>query len=246
MTAGEVRVVWRWTSALTAADVDAALAVLSDDERAQHRRFHFADAAREYAAAHSLLRTTLSAACPGAAPREWRFDRGANGKPTVADGCGARPSVSLTHASGIVASAVASPDVALGVDAECDERAVDVDRLAARFFTEREAAALAALDVRARRKRFFDLWTLKEAVVKALGASLLPSLASVAFEIDDRAGGSIRFAGPLVAGRAWQVALFTPAAGYRIAVAARSTGTSPLPLTISCSPHEVLASHPAD
>jgi len=238
MTA-EVRVVWRPTSALTTAELDAALAVLSDEEREQHRRFRFPDDARDYAAAHALVRAELSSWCGNNGPRDWRFNRDASGKPALAGGRGPLPSFSLTHTHGLVACAVGPANVAIGVDAERDDRDVDTRRLAARFFSRSEIAALSALDDRARRERFFDLWTLKEAVVKALGITLLPSLPSMTFHMVDRENGAdIRFDGPLAAaGSPWTFALFRPEAGCRIAVAAAGTAPPaerPIPLTISC------------
>jgi len=260
MKASEVRIDWRRTSALTTADVDKALVMLSDDERAQHHRFHFADDARDYAAAHALLRASLSSfsvesagsrwSTMGTAPSEWRFDRDANGKPMLAGRHETSPSFSLTHTRGMVACAVAPAGVAVGVDVECNDPAVDVQRLAARFFADSEIATLAALGDRARRERFFDLWTLKEAVVKALGVPLMPSLARVTFRIDERPNGrDIRFAGPLVgAGAPWTFALFTPADAYRLAVAAAWTTPTPepRPLTISFLRDDGSSAHPVD
>ena len=236
MTAADVRVVWRETSALAAAELDAALALLSDDERDHHRRFHFAEDARDYAAAHALLRASLSAACPGTAPREWRFDRVADGKPALAGGRAPLPSFSLTHGAGMVACAIAPPGVAVGVDVERVDRRVDYERLASRFFAPPEIAALASLDDRMRCERFFDLWTLKEAAVKALGRTLLPLLPSIAFEIREQPGGAaICGRGPLFADRArWTFALHTLETDYRLAVAASHDRAAPM--TISFAP----------
>jgi 4'-phosphopantetheinyl transferase len=240
MTPAEVRVVWRATSALTTADLDAALATLSDDEREQHGRFRFPEDARDYAAAHELLRTALSAWPESVGsrqsdlcsrPSDWRFVRDARGKPALAGGSGPLPSFSLTHTSGMVACAIAPPGVAVGVDVEPSDRNVDTLRLASRVFAPSEIAALAALDDRTRRMRFFDLWTLKEAVVKALGLAVPASLPSVAFEIAEGGReGEIRYTGPLAGGAPWTFALFSPAPGYRLAVAASGA------LTISVAP----------
>jgi 4'-phosphopantetheinyl transferase len=140
---------------------------------------------------------------------------------------------------------VAPAAAAVGVDVEPCDREIDVERLAARFFDASEVAALRALGERERRDRFFDLWTLKEAVAKALGLELPPALASVALEIDDRpAGPDLRLVrSPAGEGAAWQLALFTPIAGYRMAVAAARQAGSP-PLSISCSTSEILSTHP--
>jgi len=233
MTPAGVGVVWRATSTLAAADLDAALATLSDDEREQHRRFTFPEDARDYAAAHALLRAALSTEVGGTTPGDWRFVRDARGKPALAGGSPSLPSFSLTHTSGMVACAIAPPGAAVGVDVERADRDVDPERLASRFFAPPEIAALAPLDDRARRERFFDLWTLKEAVVKALGLAVPASLPSIAFEIVGRGRETaIRYDGPLAAAGRWTFALHAPAPGYRLAAAAVNPGSNAA-LTIS-------------
>jgi len=133
----------------------------------------------------------------------------------------------------MVTCAVAPPDVAVGIDVEANERDLDAARLAERFFAATEAAALAALPERARRERFYDLWTVKEAIVKALGLALPPALPHVAVEI--RSDDDIELThSPVAADGAWQLRLFTPARGFRLAVAILRPSGSP-PLTISCA-----------
>ncbi|HXI29365.1 MAG TPA: 4'-phosphopantetheinyl transferase superfamily protein [Vicinamibacterales bacterium] len=244
MTAGDILVVWQSTAALTGNALADAVALLSDDERARLERIRFADAARDYAAAHALLRRVLSRG-RATSPRDWRFARTPTGKPFLVDDAAPAMSFSLSHTRGLVACAVAPAAVAVGVDVEPCDREIDVDRLAARFFAESEVAALRARAGGERRDRFFDLWTLKEAVAKALGLELPPALAAVALEIDERpTGPDLRLVrSPTGADAAWQLALFTPIAGYRMAVAAvRPTGSPPLP--ISCSTSEILSTHP--
>ena len=60
MSAEDVRIWVHETGSLEAEAIDGAVAVLSADERAQYQRFHFARDARDYAAAHALLRHALS------------------------------------------------------------------------------------------------------------------------------------------------------------------------------------------
>lgn len=206
------------TEALDEAALAAATSVLSGDELAQYQRFHFAGDARDYAAAHALLRRTLSRD-NGRAPESWRFDRTATGKPFLI-GAGDTPAFfSLSHAHGMVACAV-TKDADVGVDVECIDRDVNEADIAARFFAPAEAVHLTDLDAAARRARFFDLWTLKEALVKALGAGMAMSLSSLAFTVDS--GGLVRLDAPAdVDPQAWEFGLFAPGPRYRLAVAAR-------------------------
>jgi 4'-phosphopantetheinyl transferase len=222
----DVHVWFRATASLGDEAIAAAIALLSADEVAQYRRFHFARDARDYAAAHALLRTTLSRHADHAAA-DWRFDKTPAGKPLLVDGPFAG-SFSLSHARGMVACAV-TPATAVGVDVESVDRDVDTADIAARFFAPAEAAHLMRLDETARRHRFFDLWTLKEALVKALGSGMALSLASLAFEVGDDGAISLE-APPDVDAAGWQFGLFAPGPSYRLAVAVRRSGDRPAQL----------------
>lgn len=232
MNPDEVRVVSCATAALTEDVVRAATAVLSPDEHEHAQRLRFRDDARDYALAHALLRRELSRGS-STAPAAWSFDRGAHGKPFLVGRGAAAPAFSLSHTRGMVTCAVAPPEVAVGVDVEANQRDLDAARLAKRFFAAAEVAALATLPERARRERFYDLWTVKEAVVKAVGLALPPALPHVAVEI--RSDDDIELTcSPVAADGAWQLALFTPARGFRLAVAIlRPRGSPPLRISLA-------------
>jgi 4'-phosphopantetheinyl transferase len=218
VTPHDVHIWFRPTESLDATAIDAAVSVLSDEERAQYRRFHFSRDARDYAAAHALLRQTLSRD-GDRAPDRWRFDRTPGGKPFLIDARGCHASFSLSHTHGMVACAV-TKGADVGVDVECIDRQVDAADIAARFFAPAESADLTRLGEEARRDRFFDLWTLKEALVKALGVGMAMSVGSLAFTIDS--GNRVSLEAPVdVDARAWQFGLFAPAPRYRLAVAVR-------------------------
>jgi len=221
--------VWCATAALTEDAFRSATAVLSPEEQEHAQRLRFRDDARDYAVAHALLRRELSRGS-STAPAAWSFDRGEHGKPFLTGHRAAAPAFSLSHTRGMVACAVAGPDIAVGVDVEANQRDLDAARLAERFFAPTEAAALAALPDRARRERFYDLWTVKEAVVKAVGLALPPALPHVAVEI--RSDADIELTrSPIAVDGDWQLRLFTPARGFRLAVAIlRPRGSPPLPI----------------
>ena len=222
-----VQIRCRPTAALDEAAIAAATAMLSDEERARCGRFHFARDARDYAAAHALLRTTLSRGTDRP-PRYWRFETTATGKPVLCNG-DAPLSFSLSHTHGMVACAIGG-GASLGVDVEYLDRDVNADGIAARFFAASEAAHLARLDAPARRARFFDLWTLKEALVKGLGAGMAVALNHLAFTV--RPSGVTVQAPSHVDGSAWQFRLFTPASRYRLAVAVHGSAAEPVTVDV--------------
>ena len=74
----------------------------------------------------------------------------------------------------------------IGVDVEYTHRRNDVLRIADRYFSARELEQLAALPEDKRRERFFDLWTLKESYVKAVGRGIGLGLGRFSFLFDER------------------------------------------------------------
>ena len=91
------------------------------------------------------------------------FAAGANGKPLLM-GAAAEWGFNLSHAGGWAVAALMRGG-AVGVDLESMDRSADVDRLAARVFSESERALARA----GGREAFFALWSRKEALLKALG-----------------------------------------------------------------------------
>ena len=132
----QVDVWYRVTDPLDEADVAESIAVLSPDERSRHSRFVFARDRRDYAAAHALLRQSLSRYAD-ITPIRWRFREG--GKPSLVVDDGA-PSLSfnLSHTHGIVACAI-SGGSDVGIDVEAVAREVD-EGVAERVFSETEYA----------------------------------------------------------------------------------------------------------
>jgi 4'-phosphopantetheinyl transferase len=226
---------FRATAALDAAAIATAAAVLSDDERAQFNRFHFARDARDYAAAHELLRRTLSRDDPRT-PDQWRFDKDLRGKPFLIDAGTCRASFSLSHTRGMVACAV-TQDAAVGVDVECIDREVDTVEIASRFFAPAEAAHLRTLDEETRRGRFFELWTLKEALVKALGTGMAAALNQLAFTVSPTGIGLD--APAEIDADAWAFGLIAPGPRYRLAAAVRRSGPAVPQLIFQSLAHDV-------
>lgn len=214
-----VHIWYRLTEALDETGVARAVAVLSDSERKRGQRFIFPRDRRDYAAAHALTRVALSR-CADLAPEQWRFQQGTDGKPSLAaDGNTPTLTFNLSHTHGLVACAIA-PGVDVGIDVEGVDRQVGAEEVATRFFSPGERADLARCPADERARRFFELWTLKEAYIKAIGKGLSHPLNTFGFALNEP--GSIGFRPPSdVDVAAWQFALFAPTDRHRMAVAVR-------------------------
>lgn len=82
---------------------------------------------------------------------------------------------SLSHSGGYAALARAHPELRIGVDLEV-HRPRDVLATARTAFSEGEAQALTAATGPERERLFYAMWTLKEALAKALQLPLLEAL----------------------------------------------------------------------
>ena len=169
---------------LSDVDLMGMRALLSEEEHARCDRLVLAEDRRAFTAAHALLRTALSrhGARP---PRDWRFHTTAHGKPFLASQTGHPPlSFNLSHTRSTVACAVAR-GADLGLDVEEAGRVSDGLGVAERYFTAGERQWLAACPAEEVAVRFVELWTLKEAYIKAVGLGLRVPLDSFGFSFDE-------------------------------------------------------------
>lgn len=127
------------------------------------------------AQAQRLLLYLLSAYC-GRPVGHTDLGMGEHGKPYLAGG----PGFNLSHCGSAAVVALA-PALELGVDLERPGRRRPHAELARRFFCPREADAVAAAEGAAREDVFLQLWTAKEAVLKALGRGLAFGLERLEF-----------------------------------------------------------------
>ena len=168
---GEVHV-WRATLWSGPADLLELRSILSPDERARADRFRAAGDRARFVAARGALRRIL-ARYTGEQPEDLRFSYAAWGKPRLEPGAGAqRIEFNVSHSGQLAVYAIAEGR-RLGVDVE---RIVPVtgndERLSRSWLSEQELVELSAMDDSARTRRFYSLWTRKEAYLKARGEGL--------------------------------------------------------------------------
>jgi 4'-phosphopantetheinyl transferase len=109
---------------------------------------------------------------------------GEHGRPRLA-----QPQAGLdfnwSHSGELAVLAVAR-GIAPGIDVECARQRPRAMELARRFFHAEETAALLALPQADRSAAFFELWTAKEAVLKATGRGISFGLDRLRVRRDDR------------------------------------------------------------
>ena len=162
--------------------------LLSDEERAQQQRFGADSPRRLHLVARGLQRTVLSRFAPDVAPRDWRFERSEGGRPFIARDHAVDLDFNIAHTNGMVAMA-AGWGLRLGIDVEAFARRRNLE-IARRYFSTREIAGLEALPPADQPRRFLELWTLKEAYLKAVGTGIAGGLGSMTFDFP---GGAIAF-----------------------------------------------------
>ncbi len=121
-----------------------------------------------YTAAHLVLRNLLGAYLQKPADAI-QLVKGEHGKPRLAGSGNLR--FNMSHAQSVALYAFAL-DREVGIDVENDVREVEVLEIAKRFFAKAEYEYLVSLPIELQRKAFFQIWTCKEAVVKADGRGL--------------------------------------------------------------------------
>jgi len=172
--------------------------------------------------ARALVRTTLSR-YKDVNAKDWCFETGEHGKPEISSpSSGLR--FNLSHAEDYIVLAVTHHHD-IGIDIEYTARKTAYLKIAAEYFSNMENANLSALPQEARRARFYDYWTLKEAYLKACGFGVMVGLDQFGFQLNHDERPSIVFYGQQAENPAdwffWRTALEDD---YRLSLAIRCGG----------------------
>ena len=149
-------------------DYAGLLSSLDAQEIERYRGFSSEAAARQFLAGRALARAALSCYA-NVPPRLWSFAANEHGRPAIDEPRAHRGlCFNLSHTSGAAVLAIGRvPEV--GIDVETTDRPVDIEWIGRSVFTQSERGWLTAGGSGSERDRFFDLWTLKEAYIKARG-----------------------------------------------------------------------------
>lgn len=200
-------------------DLAKLKASLSADENERAARFKFERHRNRYIAGRGWLRTILGRFLK-CEPAMLRFEYSAHGKPILLKGAAGHDlHFNLAHSEDL-ALATVTRLCPVGVDVERIRVVKDVEELVKRFFSARESEAFQKLSLNEQPAAFFNLWTRKEAMLKATGEGITGGLNRV--EVSFLKGEPARVMainGDTGKASEWMLRELAPAAGFVGAVA---------------------------
>lgn len=161
---------------------ERAAALLDEHERARWSRFVVKGARRQYALCRAALRINLCERL-GCSNGELSFDYLRYGKPFAkVNGVPSGANFNVSHSGEHGLIAFAERD-GIGVDLEVRAPGRDFDGIGERVYGPTERRALSAAAGSEKAHLFYRLWSLKEALIKALGTGF--SLSPAGFEVPE-------------------------------------------------------------
>lgn len=211
--------VWRAVLDLPPPRLKALLQMLNADERARAERFYFQRDRKHFIVARGVLRALLGRYL-NREPSRLRFCYNRYGKPALARECGGDGiRFNLSHSHGLALYAV-TQGREIGVDLERLCPNPGLIAIAERFFSPKEVAVLDALPANLKHEAFFNGWTRKEAIVKALGAGMKIPLSQ--FDVSlapEEPAALLRTQWHPQEAKRWSLKELTPSPGYVAALA---------------------------
>ncbi|HUD83302.1 MAG TPA: 4'-phosphopantetheinyl transferase superfamily protein [Candidatus Saccharimonadales bacterium] len=212
--------VWAASVRVSPRTLTGLAATLCAAERQRAGRFHFQRDRDRFIAGRGTLRCVLGCYLR-ARPCAIELEYGPHGKPSLAGPFATSGLLfNLAHCEDLALLAVTRSGM-IGVDVERVRTLTDADELAARFFSPRECARFRELPRSERPAAFFNIWTRKEAWLKATGDGITDSLDRV--EVSFQRGEPVRLLNlpdnPVVPADRWQLHDLAPAPGFAAALA---------------------------
>jgi 4'-phosphopantetheinyl transferase len=157
--------------------------MLTEREKAQEQRFHFAADRRRYLVARALVRTTLSR-YTSIDPAALIFSANAYGKPHIEETQSelSQLTFNLSHTQGLIALAI-TKTLAIGVDVESVCARPNPFGIAENYFSPDEITEFNRVSPDQKTTRFYEFWTLKESYIKARGLGLSIPLNKFSFRL---------------------------------------------------------------
>jgi 4'-phosphopantetheinyl transferase len=191
-----------------------ALALLSKAELARIQRITSSDYRLQVIKARALLRLML-ARYTGRSPRSFEFDEEGGARPQLRD----NPwgwHFSVSHSEDRIAVALSRAPI--GIDIERIAAGQDWRAIASICFHPSEQKLLQVGDGSTARETFFEIWTRKEAYLKAIGTGLDTDPNSFSIAAPD---GAVSADGSNLLPRTWYTRIVDAHAGYKCALASQ-------------------------
>jgi 4'-phosphopantetheinyl transferase len=213
--------VWATNLDLSASALQSFANTLSPNESERASRFHFERDRNRYIAGRGLLRTVLGKYLQ-LSPVEVPLVYGPNGKPLLQT-AGSRTTIhfNLAHSQNLALLAVTNAGQ-IGIDVEAVRPLSDAHELVDRFFSTHESAAFESVPEAQKPAAFFNLWTRKEAWLKATGEGIGHLLNKV--EVSFLPGEPAKLLNlPHNSTSRWTLTDLVPASGFAAALAVASS-----------------------
>lgn len=197
--------------------------LLTEEESSRLIRFKFQRHRHQYLISRALIRTVLSLYMNDILPEKWQFEKNDFGKPFICNKSVKLPlKFNMSHTDKLAVLAV-TLNLEIGVDAEYVLRPGKTVEIAASYFSPIEMQQLYALSEEKQNERFFNIWTLKEAYIKACGMGLSIPLDHFSFTFSRQGGISIAFE-PERDDQAeyWKFWLISPNDSHKVSVAIKA------------------------
>lgn len=159
-------------------------AVLTEEERVRADRYRFPADRQRCIVGRAALRV-MAGSMVGISPRTVQLETGKSGRPELAGDAFMGHGVNVSHSGDWVLCA-SGPARSVGVDVEERRANIDVMELAASVFSPWERDTLATFAPEMQQHLFFNIWSRKEAVIKADGCGVAFGLDR--FDVEFRPG----------------------------------------------------------
>ena len=150
---------------------------LSSEERERSGKFRFEQDQYKYISARGALRTVLGSYLDKR-PHALTFEYGNHGKPFMARTLACRIDFNLSHCRDMAVIGVTSHR-RIGVDVETIRTLPELDSIVEQHFRMEERASIVSTDDETKIRRFFHVWTRREATAKARGLDLSAALSDI-------------------------------------------------------------------
>lgn len=174
--------IWTQPLAISPAQEQELMALLSADEILRANRFRFAHLKQRFVAAHAALRQILGLYL-NLPPQKIKFDVEKHNKPCLLSTNSLSIQFNLSHSHDVAMIGVTLSHP-IGIDIE-KIQSNDHLEVAKRYFSPQENTVLRGLPDGERHLGFYRLWTRKEAVVKAIGHGITLPLSSFNVSLTD-------------------------------------------------------------